>query len=150
MIKVVKNSSRVALLVCSLVLLNACAGSFLVERPANNHYCDNFLIYEMCIQDTDGDGLVEYTYFGESREVFMFREGAEDMLPTDMPLHRCARAMDEELVEVSSRIFYIDEESSYIEKTDIRGALMLKYMVRLPEVAACNLRAEQAAQEAES
>jgi hypothetical protein len=34
--------------------------------------------------------------------------------------------------------------SSLLEKTDIRGAMMLKYMTKLPEVTACNMRAEQA------
>ncbi len=136
-------------MLCSFLILSSCAGDYLGQRPSNSHYCDNFLIYDMCIQDSDRDGIVEFTYFEDSREVFMYREGADKGMPADLSLHRCATMMDDELVEISSRIFYINDDSSLMERTDIRGALMLKYMAWLPDVAACNLRAERQAQEAD-
>jgi hypothetical protein len=52
--------------------------------------------------------------------------------------------MEEDLIATTSRVFYIDDSSSLLEKTDIRGAMMLKYMVKLPEVTACNMRADEA------
>jgi hypothetical protein len=37
-------------------------------------------------------------------------------------------------------MFYIDESTTLLEKTDIRGTLLLRYMTALPEITACNLR----------
>jgi hypothetical protein len=140
------RKSRVTVLLSScLFILQSCVGSFLGERPANSLYCDNFLVYDMCAQDVNHDGIVDFTYFEDSLEVFMFREGALDRISDNLKMHRCARAMDEDLITTTSRMFYIDDETSYIEKTDIRGALMIKYMAWIPEVTACNLRADQEA-----
>ena len=55
-----------------------------------------------------------------------------------------AMPMEEDLIATTSRVFYIDDSSSLLEKADIRGAMMLKYMTKLPEVTACNMRADQA------
>ena len=52
--------------------------------------------------------------------------------------------MDEEMVKTTSRMFYIDESTTLLEKTDIRGTLLLRYMTALPEITACNLRREAA------
>ncbi len=134
---------RVFLLTSSLTLVG-CAGSYVGERPANNLYCDNFLLYEMCAHDSNRDGIVDYTYFEKSREIFMYRERLPRRIPAGMGVHRCAMPMEEDLVETTSRVFYIDESSSLFERTDIRGAMMLKYMTKLPEVTACNMRADQA------
>jgi hypothetical protein len=51
--------------------------------------------------------------------------------------------MDEDVVATTSRVFFVDEETTLLEKTDIRGSLMLKYMAALPEITACNLRREK-------
>lgn len=134
---------RVLLLSCSLFLVS-CAGSYLGERPANNLYCDNFLVYEMCARDSNRDGIVDYTYFEESKEIFMYRDRLPRRIPAGLGVHRCAMPMEEDLVETTSRVFYIDEDSSLLEKTDIRGAMMIKYIAKLPEVTACNMRADEA------
>lgn len=134
---------RILLLGCSLSLA-ACAGSFVGERPVNDLYCDNFLIYEMCARDTNRDGIVDYTYFEESKEIFMYRDRLPRRIPAGLGVHRCVMPMEEDLVETTSRVFHIDETSSLLEKTDIRGAMMIKYIAKLPEVTACNMRAEEA------
>jgi len=59
-------------------------------------------------------------------------------------VHRCAMPMEEDLIATTSRVFYIDDSSSLLEKTDIRGAMMLNYMPNMTEVMACNMRADQA------
>ena len=114
-------------------------------RPLNAEYCDNFLIYDMCARDTNRDGVVEVVYFTDTREVFMYHPESEGNYPSDLGLHRCAMPMDEEVVATTNRVFYVDDSTTFLEKQDIKGAMMLKYVAFMPEVTACNLRAEQEA-----
>ncbi len=136
--------ARLSTLLGCTVLIASCTGTSIGQRPANSLYCDNFLIYEMCARDTNRDGIVEYVYFDDSKEIFMYRDELPRRLPAEIDVHRCARAMDDSLVETTSRMFYIDESTSLLQKTDIRGALMIKYIAWMPEVTACNMRADQA------
>ena len=52
--------------------------------------------------------------------------------------------MDEELIATTSRVFYVNEETTYLERQDIRGAMMLKYISYMPRVVTCNLQNAQA------
>ena len=52
--------------------------------------------------------------------------------------------MDEDLVTTTSRLFFINEETSLLEKNDIRGAMLIKYIAYMPDVTACNRRFEEA------
>lgn len=127
-----------------LVGLVACGSADLSGlQPASVNYCDNFLIYDMCAVDRDADGAVDFVYFADDDSIFMYRPGAEDNFPPEREVHRCAMAMDEDLVETTSRLFFIDEETSFLVRQDIRGAMMLKYMTYMPEVTACNMRADE-------
>ena len=126
------------------MLFASCSGTILGERPVSSLYCDNFMIYDLCARDTNRDGIVDYVFFDDSKEIFMYRDSLPRRLPADIGVHRCVRAMDEALVETTSRMFYIDDSTSLLEKTDIRGALMIKYIAWLPEVTACNMRADAA------
>jgi hypothetical protein len=104
------------------------------------------MIYEMCVTDLNSDGVIEFVYFEGSRQAFMYRPGTLRRLPKTLTLHPCATEMDDEMVRITSRMFYIDESTTLLEKTDIRGSLMLRYMAALPEITACNLRREAAAE----
>ena len=144
-----KSASAIFLITASL-LLNSCGSLPEGARPVSSLYCDNFLIYDMCARDLSGNGVVDLVYFTDTLEVFMFRPGTERRVPNDLGVHRCARPMDEDLVATTSRLFYIDDETSYLEKQDIRGSMLLKYMSYMPEVTACNMRHEEAEQTAEN
>jgi hypothetical protein len=135
---------RILLLAGGGLLLGGCTGIDFADRPANDLYCDNFLIYEMCARDSNRDGVVDYTYFQGSKEIFMYRERLPRRIPAGLGVHRCAMPMEEDLVATTSRVFYLDDTSSLLDKTDIRGAMMIKYIAKLPEVTACNMRAEEA------
>ena len=113
-------------------------------QPVSFNYCDNFLIYDMCARDTNRDGVVDYVYFTDTDEIFMFREGADRRFPSDLLVHECAQMMDEDLVATTSRMLFIDDETGYLERQDIRGAMMIKYIAYMPEVTACNMRNEDA------
>ena len=124
-----KHSVNYPLLIASVLWLVACSSSQIVgERPVTYEYCDNFLVYDMCARDTNRDGVVDVVYFMDSEEVFMYRQGMEGRFPRNLGVHQCAQAMDEDLVATTSRLFYIDDETSFLEKQDIRGSMMIKYI----------------------
>lgn len=135
------------LIFVSLLLVN-CRGTLEGKPLTNTLYCDNFLIYDMCASDANGDGVVDYVYFTDSNEVFMYGSDGLARKPAEQPLHRCAQPMEDDLIATTSRLFYLDENSSALERTDIRGAMMIKYLAYLPEITACNLRAEEAERQA--
>ena len=136
---------RSTLAITTLLALSSCA----MEPPGISTtgalYCDNFLVYEMCAQDMNLDGVVEYVYFPDSNEIFMYRAGTDGEVPADLQMHRCAVMMDEDLVATTSRVFYVDEATSYLEKQDIRGAMLIKYIAYMPGVTACSMQSESLA-----
>lgn len=132
------------------LLLTSCSSLPDGVRPVNTEYCDNFLIYDMCARDVNRDGVVDVVYFTDTKEVFMYHPDREGDLPNDLGVHRCVMPMDEDIVATTNRVFYVDESTPFLEKQDIKGAMMVKYVANLPEVTACNLRAEQAEAEAEA
>ena len=79
----------------------------------------------------------------DTSEVFLYRQYAKGSIPDRLATHRCVRAMDEELVSATNRVFGVTDETTFLEKQDIRGAMMIKYFAYLREITACNLRAEQ-------
>ncbi len=145
-----KFNKPIHLLAVAGLLLASCGSLPEGARPVSSNYCDSFLIYDMCARDLSGNGVVDLVYFTDTMEVFMYRPGAENNVPGELGVHRCVLAMDEELVATTSRLFYIDDQTSLLEKQDIRGAMLLKYMAYMPEVTACNLRKDEAEQAAES
>jgi hypothetical protein len=134
---------RLSIVLLSQLALAACGLGAAGVRPTISLYCDNFLVYKMCARDMDRDGIVEFVYFEESEVVFMWREGARDDIPADMEIHQCAEAMPSELVVTTNRVFFVDDETSYLERQDIRGGMMIEYITALPRVAACNLGSDQ-------
>jgi len=121
-----------------LLLLASCSSSLDMSRPVSDFYCDNFLIYDMCAQDLDQDGEVELVFFTDTSEVFLYQDGSESKLPGDLSMHRCAQPMNEEILRNTSRLFYISEDTTYLERSDIRGSLMMSYVSFLPRVAGCS------------
>ena len=122
-----------------LLCLGACA-SIPVDssNPVATLYCDNFLIYDMCAQDVDGDGIVEWVYFEDTNEIFLVRDGIDAPLPTELAAHRCMQKMDDAIVQNTSQLFYISDETNYIERADIKSALMFSYVGYMPRVMRCN------------
>lgn len=137
------NRLTSSLLLIPLLMASCSSSDIAGVRPSTSEYCDNFLVYDMCARDTNRDGVVDVVYFTDSDEVFMYREGMEGRFPSNLEVHQCAQAMDEDLVATTSRLFFIDDETSFIEKQDIRGSMMIKYIAYMPRVSACNMQAEQ-------
>ena len=129
-----------------LTLLAACSSSLDMDSPVVDLYCDNFLIYDMCAQDLNRDGEVELVYFTDTREVFLYRDGALPRIPDELSMHRCAQMMDNAIITNTSRLFYISEETSYLERTNIRSDMMFSYISYIPRVAGCNENDQAAAE----
>ena len=129
-----------------VLMLASCGSLPEGQRPTNALYCDNYLMYDMCAEDQNRDGIVDFVYFTDSEEIFMFREGVQERYRGNRDVHRCAQTMDENLVATTSRVFYVDDETSFLERQDIKGAMMIKYIAYMPEVTACNMRHDQAAE----
>lgn len=144
------NHYKSTILLLVLSGLAACSSTdFEGQRPVSAQYCDNFMIYDMCARDINRDGEVDFVYFTDTNEVFMYRQGLR-RFPQDLDRHRCAQEMDPDLIATTSRLFYIDGDTSFLEKQDIRGAMMIKYIAYMPRVSACTLRAEPEQQTAGS
>ena len=79
-----KKLLRVLVVLSLLVVVSACTLGIFGARPVSSLYCENFLIYDLCAQDLDGDGVVEYVYFEDSRDVFIYRKGTDAEIPTDL------------------------------------------------------------------
>lgn len=128
------------------VLLTACASG---EReralPVNTLVCDSFLIYDMCAQDLNGDGEVEFVWFADTYEVFLFREDTAHRVPDDLTLHRCAQQMNDDIVRNASMLFFIDDDTGHVARLDIKGALIASYMSYIPRVNRCNAQYEDGA-----
>lgn len=124
-----------------VLLLSGCAST---PKPTtavlSTLYCDNFLIYDMCAQDIDADGVVELVYFSDTNEIFLLREGAEDSVPENLTLHRCFQFMNDEIVHNTSQLFTISDDTNYLARTDLKSALMFSYMSYMPRVMRCNSR----------
>ncbi|MBT8145615.1 MAG: hypothetical protein KJN90_02115 [Gammaproteobacteria bacterium] len=129
---------KILTILLALFLLASCASSLDMTRPVSDFYCDNFLIYEMCAQDLNKDGEVELVFFTDTNEVFLYRGGTEPVLPGALSMHRCAQPMNEDIVRNTSRLFYISDDTTYLERSDIRGSLMISYVSFLPRVAGCS------------
>lgn len=131
-------------LLVPLLLLAACAGTTppaVVTQgpiPVSTLYCDSFLIYDMCAQDLDQDGVVELVYFADTSEVFLWRGDSHEHLPDNLAMHRCAQQMDDDVVNTTSLLFYIDDETDYLERVDIKSSLMFSYVNYMPRVMRCN------------
>lgn len=130
--------AKSALLLSLSVTLVYCSSSLDMSRPVSDFYCDNFLIYDMCAQDLDQDGKVELVFFTDTQEVFLYRDVTDAELPATLSMHRCAQPMNEDIVRNASRLFYISDQTGYLERNDIKSSLMLSYVSYLPRVAGCD------------
>lgn len=132
------TQAKILTVLLPLFLLAGCASSLDMSSPVSDFYCDNFLVYEMCAQDLNKDGEVELVFFTDTNEVFLYRGGTEPVLSGALSMHRCAQPMNEDIIRNTSRLFYISDETTYLERSDIRGSLMMSYVSFLPRLAGCS------------
>lgn len=102
------------------------------ERPGATS-CDSFLIYTMCMTDRAEDGDVDYVYFADDMQIFMYRPDEE--LPSHMPVHKCARPINDELQGYGNALMY--EDLSLMEEMGVKRKLLVNFMAAKDEVDEC-------------
>lgn len=117
------------------VLCTGCVSTSRHARPPGVHSCESFFIYVLCVTDANSDGSVDYMYFDDTREIFMYDGSPDNHLLSVMPLHRCAIPMDRDSQAVSSRLLY--EDLGLAERLALKGNLIRNYRSAQAAVDAC-------------
>lgn len=124
----------------ALVLLaSGCASTQRAQIPAEQDAakvaCGSFLIYDMCMIDRAGDRRVDYAYFADDQQIFLYQE--DEPLPAEMPVHPCAMPMTEDVVVHSSELLYSDN-LTLLQEMDVKRKLLVSYMAARNGVETCN------------
>ncbi len=134
-------SLRAPLGAALILLLTACAsqapmtdGDVLTAAPVEYFACEGFFVYEICLADIEGDGVVDYTYFGDDLQIFMWRPGVT--LPETMPLHRCGKAMTPEVTAIGNQLLH-SENLSLLQEMDAKRRLLLLFLEAKDGVDEC-------------
>lgn len=133
---------RPTLLVVVLVMAGcAQTPSILPQQASGKTVCDTYLIQSMCVQDLQGDGVVDLIYFTDTKEIFMYRSGKRDSVAEVMPFHRCAVPLDAGMQATTNRILN-REDLSLTEELSITMELITNYLAAKPSIDSCNARFE--------
>ncbi|EAQ96945.1 hypothetical protein [Congregibacter litoralis] len=117
--------------------LSACVSTPEDSRPPGVERCESFFIYVLCISDLDADGRVDYMYFDDTREIFMYADSLLNELETVLPLHACAIPMSESTRDLSSQLLYSDD-IGLSARLAVKAKLAVSYRAAQPAVDACN------------
>lgn len=104
--------------------------------------CDSYLMQPMCVQDLSGDATVDFIYFTDTNEIFMYREGHKEAVAKVMPLHRCAVPLNPGMQATTNQILH-RKNLSLTEELDITRKLIVNFVAAKPDIDACNARYEQ-------
>ena len=138
---------RLMLLAVALVLAGCAQTPSMAPQPAaGKTVCDTYLIESMCVQDLQGDGVVDLIYFTDTKEIFMYQSGKRDLVAKVMSFHRCAVPLDEGMQATTNRILN-RENLSIAEELSITMELIANYLAAKPSIDACNARFEDSTEE---
>ena len=143
------KKTRPVLLAVVLVLAGcAQTPSMTPQQAAGKTVCDTYLIQSMCVQDLQGDGVVDLIYFTDTKEIFMYRSGKRDSVAQVMPFHRCAVPLDAGMQATTNQILN-REDLSLTEELSITMELIANYLAAKASIDACNARFEVTKDEAD-
>jgi hypothetical protein len=131
------SARRVALALLFALCLGGCAGTPELNRPPGIQGCESFFIYVLCVSDLDENGQVDYMYFDDSRDIFMYEETMLAQLEGVLPFHDCAIPMSKSTRDYSSQLLY-DEALGLAERLRLKGKLIMNYRAAQPAVDACH------------
>lgn len=121
---------------CGL-LVGACTTTPPPVAEQGVHRCESFFIYEVCIADRDRDQRVDYMYFGDDLQIFMFDVAQREVLEQLQPFHECAVPMSAEIRDTSTRLLY-GEDLPLTRRLALKGNLIRDYRAAQPAIDACN------------
>ena len=127
---------------CTILLttlgLAACVSAPQQRVLPGRHSCDAFFIYIICVGDIDRSGDVDYAYFGDDYQIFMYAQAMREPLNAlGQPWHRCVIPMSERTRNYGSRLLY-SEELGLSERLAIKGKLLRSYRASQGAIEACN------------
>ena len=130
--------ARILLAFAIAALTTACASTQQAEKTAATERagettCDSFFVYTMCMTDRAEDGDVDYVYFADDNQIFLYQPG--EVLPGNMPVHRCARPIDGPLQGYGNALMY--EDLSLLEEMDVKRKLLVAFMSAKNDVDQC-------------
>jgi hypothetical protein len=126
---------RFALLLISLCFIG-CASTPQNSVLPGIQRCESFFIYILCITDLNQDGSVDFMYFDDTREIFMYEDSMRNAVATVMPFHACAIPMSGEAREYSSQLLY-SEGLTLSQKLTLKGKMLTSYRKAQQAVDAC-------------
>ena len=129
---------RTVCLLLLVALTTACASTQQAESVAREQQtgeiaCDSFFVYTMCMTDRARDGDVDYVWFADDNQIFMYRPG--ETLPADMSIHRCARPIEGPVQGYGNALMY--EDLSLLQEMDVKRKLLVEFMAAKDEVDDC-------------
>ncbi|WP_439107950.1 hypothetical protein [Congregibacter sp.] len=127
---------RVLTVVSLVIWLAGCASTPDDLRPPGKEHCESFFIYVLCISDFDVDGQVDYMYFDDTKEIFMYADSMLSELVDVMPLHACAVPMRENTRDLSSQLLYSDD-LTLSARLAVKAKLAVSYRAAQPAINAC-------------
>lgn len=122
--------------------LSACSSTPPTNATFSQVYCDRYLIYPLCAQDISGNGRADLVYFEDSSEVFLFNQKFSKKLPAHLSMHECAQVMDNPLIDATSLLLTVNEDTGFFRRAEIKNGIFLHYMRYLPRVSRCNPQVE--------
>jgi hypothetical protein len=138
-----RNSIFRFLSLSALSILAGCATGPQDATLVGRHHCESFFIYSVCVADRDEDHSVDYMYFGDDLQIFMYDETTRENLVGIQPFHECAIPMSDSTRRLSSQLLYGDD-LGLSERLSLKGKLIRNYRAAQPAVHACNARAGEA------
>lgn len=118
--------------------LAACVSAPQQRALPGRHSCEAFFIYLICVGDIDRSGDVDYVYFGDDYQIFMYAQAMREALNAlGQPWHSCVIPMSERMREHGSRLLY-GETLRLSERLAIKGKLLRSYRASQSAIEACN------------
>ena len=127
---------RVGLL--STVLLCACSSTPTQYPAVNTLYCDRYLFYPMCALDITNNGVTDFVYFEDSQQIFLFNQQLVSRKPDHLMLHECAQSMDKPLINATSQLLTVSDNTNFLRRSEIKNGIFYHYMRYLPRINRCN------------
>lgn len=121
----------------ALVALASCTSGPGPASSTGVHRCEAFFIYEVCIADSDRDQAVDFMYFGDDLQIFMYDVAQRDALEDVQPFHECAVPMSRDVRDTSTELLYGDD-LSLTQRLALKGSLIKDYREAQPAIDACN------------
>lgn len=127
----------------TLLFMVACSSITTPEQDNfvdHNVQCMRYFIYEICVRDFDADKQVDFVYFNDTQETFLYRSDIEPskLVGLGFPMHRCVQLLNDETQQAANDLLLVSKEDSYQEKSRIKKAMVDSYASYAPTVKACN------------